>query len=78
MVSLKDENQIDKLNDIFIVQDFFDLDFRKLLLSVNKGTVIEERHVITLLYNCLCALNFLHTANIKHRDLKPSNMLVDN
>lgn len=78
MVSLKEVNQIDKLNDIFIVQEFFDLDFRKLLLSVNKGTVIEERHIITLLYNSLCALKFLHTANIMHRDLKPSNMLVDN
>ena len=48
-----------------------------MLLSVNKGTVIEERHIITLLYNSLCALKFMHTANIMHRDLKPSNILVD-
>ena len=66
------------LNDIFIVQEHFELDFRKMLVSVNKGTVIQEAHILTLLYNSLCALNFIHSANILHRDLKPSNILVDN
>ena len=74
----KEEYKLEKLKDIFIVQDHYELDFRKMLQSVGKGTIIEERHIITLLYNSLCALNFLHTANILHRDLKPSNMLVDN
>jgi len=73
----QDEIKMDKLNDLFIVQEYVNLDFKKLLKSVSKGTVIEEKHVITLLYNSLCALNFLHSANILHRDLKPSNMLVD-
>jgi len=35
-----------------------------------------ERHVITILYNLLCSLNFVHTANVIHRDLKPSNILI--
>ena len=38
---------------------------------------MDEDHVITLLYNQLCALNFLHSTNIIHRDLKPGNLLVD-
>lgn len=33
---------------------------------------------MVILYNSLCALNFLHTANVMHRDIKPSNLLIDN
>ena len=32
----------------------------------------------TLMYNMLCAINFLHSANVVHRDLKPSNVLITN
>ena len=31
----------------------------------------------TIMYNMLCSINFLHSANIMHRDLKPENILVD-
>ena len=30
-----------------------------------------------LIYNLLCSLNFMHSANIMHRDLKPANILLD-
>lgn len=30
------------------------------------------------MYNMLCAINFLHSANVVHRDLKPSNVLITN
>lgn len=30
-----------------------------------------------LMYNALCALNFLHSANIVHRDIKPANLLLN-
>ena len=51
-------------------------DFKKLMNSVPNTEIIEE-HIITLLYNQLCAINFLHTLNIVHRDLKPANFLMD-
>jgi len=33
--------------------------------------------MIFILYNMLCSLNFIHSANIIHRDIKPANILVD-
>lgn len=29
------------------------------------------------MYNLLCAVKYLHTANVLHRDLKPANILVN-
>ena len=38
---------------------------------------MEEEHLLVLTYNILCAMQFIHSANIMHRDLKPSNLMVD-
>lgn len=37
----------------------------------------SEHHLRVVLYNLLCAIKFLHSANIIHRDLKPGNILID-
>ena len=29
-----------------------------------------------MVYNLLCAVKYLHTANVIHRDLKPENILL--
>ena len=49
----------------------------KMILSEMQPPIFTEKHIITILYNLLCAVNFLHSANIFHRDLKPANVLID-
>ena len=36
----------------------------------------SEKHLIKVAYNALCALTFLHEANVMHRDLKCANILI--
>ncbi len=35
-----------------------------------------EQHLLRLVYNSLCALAFMHEANIMHRDIKSANILI--
>ena len=49
----------------------------KKILQTKPRIKLDEDHIITILYNSLCALNFLHSANIVHRDLKSANLLID-
>ena len=54
--------------------EYGDVDLSTMLQSKVK---LGEEHVITIIYNLLCALNFIHSANIMHRDIKTSNILID-
>ena len=36
----------------------------------------SEHHLTKMVYNSLCALCFLHEANVMHRDLKCANILI--
>ena len=38
---------------------------------------MNEEKVIYIIYNLLCATNFIHSYNIIHRDLKSANILID-
>ena len=63
------------MRHVFLIMEAVESDLRKLFDTVPR-TKLEEDHLVTLLYNSLCALNFIHSAGIIHRDLKPSNILV--
>ena len=61
---------------IFIVMEYMQTDLKE-LLNLTASTKITEGHAIQIIYNLLCAVKFIHSANIIHRDLKPANILID-
>lgn len=67
------EGEVDHL---FIVMPLGTMDLKKFLES-SSVEAMKEDHVITLLYNLLCSLSYLHSMDIVHRDLKPANILID-
>lgn len=80
-ISSKTEKQnliinIKQFTHLFIVIELGELDFKKLFETV-PDTELDEDHITTILYNQLCALNYIHSTNIVHRDLKPANFLID-
>ena len=68
-------DNLENLTHLFIVLDYYEFDLKKLFIN-KKPSNFQDDHVLTIIYNLLCAINFLHSANIMHRDLKPANILI--
>ena len=65
-------------NEVFLVMNYKDLDFKKLFIEKKpENFTFTEEHFKIVFYNLLCAINFMHSANVVHRDLKPANILLD-
>jgi len=54
--------------------EWVDADLKKVIKS---KITLSELHIQVIVYNLLCALNAIHSANVLHRDIKPSNILID-
>ena len=76
---MNDEKTLKNLasfSEIFIVFEYLNYDLKEVMKSISKGTAFDSAHIITMLYNALCGLQFLHQIGIIHRDIKPANLLV--
>jgi mitogen-activated protein kinase 1/3 len=61
-------------NDVYIVAELMDTDLHRVIYS---GQRLTEEHIQFFLYQLLCGIKYMHSANVIHRDLKPSNILLN-
>jgi mitogen-activated protein kinase 1/3 len=63
--------------ELWIVQEYGGWDLRRILKNSNYIDGWGEMHVKYIVYQIMCGLLYLKSANIVHRDIKPSNILMD-
>ena len=57
------------LDCLYLVTDYYDYDLNFLLDKESNS--LDENQALTIIYNCLLAIKFIHSAGLIHRDLKP-------
>jgi len=64
----------ENFDTIYLVLVLSESDLKKVIKS---AIYLEQKHISTVVYNLLCGIKYLHSANILHRDLKPANVLIN-
>lgn len=73
-VSITDDRPIDYL---FVVMEYMEYNLRTVIENARSNEDFDENHILTIMYNLLCAMQFVHSAGLMHRDIKPENILID-
>ena len=59
---------------IYIVLEYAESDLKKVIKSAIH---LQMLHIKTVIYNIVCAVKYIHSADVLHRDLKPANILIN-
>lgn len=51
-------------------------DLSNMMKSMEDVKIKDQNSLLTIIYNALCSMKFLHSTGVMHRDIKPSNLLI--
>lgn len=74
IISLYEVHRSKDNRHLYMVFEYVESDLQEAITA----RALQPVHQQFILYQLLCALRFLHSANVVHRDLKPSNILLNN
>ncbi|SCU93883.1 LAFA_0F18712g1_1 [Lachancea sp. 'fantastica'] len=61
-------------NGLYLYEELMECDVHQIIKS---GQPLTDAHYQSFIYQILCALKYIHSADVLHRDLKPGNLLVN-
>ncbi|KAH8879060.1 putative MAK1 protein [Thozetella sp. PMI_491] len=64
----------ENFNETYLYEEVMECDLAAIIRS---GQPLTDAHFQSFIYQILCGLKYIHSANVLHRDLKPGNLLVN-